>query len=193
MNNPIFIFSLDSTIECLFDYYFFINYNFHKSTSEFCFFFFFLRVECGRVLKPKSRRNLTIRQRQHPRKRQWKIDLATFQTISRLSKAAMLLKRREFRSELKRGYRARVQTGMVEFIVLPFPFSICRSCAGTEKKCTKKRATRAELLFCPLNLLFLWRCFCRRRRSCPFHKRSLTFLTCYLECFYKKRENRNPG
>ena len=105
-------------------------------------------------LKPKSRRNLTIRQRPRPWTRQWKIDLASFQTISRLSKVAMLLKRREFRSELKRGYRARVQTGMVEFIVLPFPFSNYRSCAGTEKKCTKKRATRAELLFCSLNLLF---------------------------------------
>ena len=138
-------------------------------------------------LKPKSRRNFMIRQRRRPWKRQWKMDLATFETISPLSKVAMLLKRREFRPELKRGYRARVQTGMVEFIVLPFPFSICRNCAGTEKKCTKKRATRAELLFCPLNLLFLWRCFYRPRRSCPFRKRSLPFLTCYLECFYLKK------
>ena len=43
MNNPIFIFSLDSIIECWFDYYFFKNYTFHKSTSEFCFFFFFCK------------------------------------------------------------------------------------------------------------------------------------------------------
>ena len=33
---------------------------------------------------------------------------------------------------------------------------ICRlvSCAGTEKKCTKRRDARTELLFCSLNLLF---------------------------------------
>ena len=41
MNNPIFVFSLDSIIECRFDYCFLKNYTFHKSTSEFCFFFFF--------------------------------------------------------------------------------------------------------------------------------------------------------
>ena len=50
--------------------------------------------------------------------------------------------------------RARVQTEIVEFIALPFLFSISRrSCAGTAKKCTKKRDARAELLFCSLNLL----------------------------------------
>ena len=41
MNNPIFVFSLDSIIECRFDYCFLKNYTFHKSTPEFCFFFFF--------------------------------------------------------------------------------------------------------------------------------------------------------
>ena len=67
-------------------------------------------------LKPKSRRNLTIQQRRRPWKRQWKIDLATFQTILRLSKV------REFRSEPKRGYRARVQTGKTYY--LPYCNSI---------------------------------------------------------------------
>ena len=62
---------------------------------------------------------------------------------------------REFTLELKRGNRARVQTEMVEFIALPFPFSnkikiwsFHVSCVGTVKKCTKKRDARAELLFC---------------------------------------------
>ena len=41
MNNPIFVFSLDSIIECWFDYCFLKNYTFHKLTSEFCFFLFF--------------------------------------------------------------------------------------------------------------------------------------------------------
>ena len=36
---------------------------------------------------------------------------------------AQLLKRREFILETKRGNRARVQTKMVESIVLPFPYS----------------------------------------------------------------------
>ena len=34
-----------------------------------------------------------------------------------------MLKRREFMLELKRGDRPRVQTEMLEFIALPFPFS----------------------------------------------------------------------
>ena len=58
--------------------------------------------------------------------------------------------------ELKRGSRTRVQIEMVEFIVLPFPYSkkktynlvISRGSAGTAKECTKKRDARAELLFC---------------------------------------------
>ena len=56
--------------------------------------------------------------------------------------------------EPKRGYRARVQTEMVEFIALPFPssktlkFGHCRSRAGTIKKCTKERDARAKSLFC---------------------------------------------
>ena len=45
MNNPIFIFSLDSIIECWLDCCFLKTYTFHKSTSEFCFFFYFLRVD----------------------------------------------------------------------------------------------------------------------------------------------------
>ena len=40
MNNPIFIFSVNLKIKCWFDYY-----TFHKSTSEFCFFFFFSKSQ----------------------------------------------------------------------------------------------------------------------------------------------------
>ena len=65
--------------------------------------------------------------------------------------------------ELKRGDRLRVQTEIVEFIALPFPFSgklkiwslhvpVSSSCAETAKKFTKKRNARAELLNCSLNL-----------------------------------------
>ena len=48
-------------------------------------------------------RDLTIRQRRRPWKSHWKIDLASFQTISRFSQVALSLKRKEFRLELKRG------------------------------------------------------------------------------------------
>ena len=93
--------------------------------------------------------------------------------FSRLSQFALLLKRREFWLELKRGNRIRIKTEMVEFIALPFPFPsklkiwsfyvVVR--AGTAPKCTKQRDARAELLFCSLNLLLFWRSPCRRRRS----------------------------
>ena len=39
-----------------------------------------------------------------------------------MSQFALLLKRREFWLELKRGDRDRIQTKMVEFIALPFSF-----------------------------------------------------------------------
>ena len=68
-------------------------------------------------------RDLTIRQRRRPWKDQWKIDSASFQTISRFSEVVLLLKRRGFRLELKRGGSAQVQTEMVECIALPFSSS----------------------------------------------------------------------
>ena len=46
-----------------------------------------------------------------------------FQTISRLSQVAQLIKRREFMLELKKRGRPRVQKGMVQFIALPVPSS----------------------------------------------------------------------
>ena len=66
-------------------------------------------------------RDLTIRQRRRPWKGHWKIDSASFQTISRFSEVVLLW--RGFRLELKRGGSARVQTEMVEFIALPFSSS----------------------------------------------------------------------
>ena len=61
-------------------------------------------------------RELTIRQRQRPWKRRWGIVFAFFSTFSLLSQFALLLIRREFWLELKRGDHARDQTEMVEFI-----------------------------------------------------------------------------
>ena len=73
---------------------------------------------------------------------------------------------------------------MVEFIVLPFPFPrklkiwsfhVVTSCAGTAKKCTKKRDSRAELLFGSLNLLLVSRSSCRR--LCSFVRSLLATTT----------------
>jgi len=118
-------------------------------------------------------RDLTIRQRQRQWKRRWKIDFASFHFSSWLFQGAQLLKRREFSLQLKRRESARVLTEMVEFIALPFPFPSKLKIwslhvvvvQGLQRKCTKKRDARAELLFCSLNLLLIWRCRCRRRRS----------------------------
>ena len=83
--------------------------------------------------------------------------------FSRLFLGAELLKRRDLGLELKRSYRALVQTDILEFIALPFPFSsklkiwsfhVIVVHTGRAKKCSKKCDARAELLFCLLNLLF---------------------------------------
>ena len=50
------------------------------------------------------------------------------------------------------------------FSYTPFHVTSRCSCAGTAKKCTKKRDARGELLFCSLNLLLFWRSACCRRR-----------------------------
>ena len=65
-------------------------------------------------------RELTVRQRRHPWKRPWKIDSASFQTISRSSKSPSYLKEG---SLCWSWSRASVQTQRVEFIALPFPSS----------------------------------------------------------------------
>ena len=63
MNNPIFIFSLDSINECWFDYCFLKNYTFHKLTSEFCFFlFFFWESSAGEFWSSNPNKLLHVRQ-----------------------------------------------------------------------------------------------------------------------------------
>ena len=52
-----------------------------------------------------------------------KIDFASFQTVSRLSTVAQILKRREYMLDVKKGGRVRIRAGMVEFIALSFPVS----------------------------------------------------------------------
>ena len=62
MNNPIFIFSLDSIIECWFDYCFLKNYTFHKLTSEFCFFLiFFWESSAGEFWSSNPNKLLHVR------------------------------------------------------------------------------------------------------------------------------------
>ena len=93
-----------------------------------------------------------IRQQRRPRTRRRKIYSASFQTISRLSQVALLLKRREFRLKLKRGDRARVQTEMVEFIAMQFPKEnlgilpcYVKVAHGRQNEITKKLEAHTEL------------------------------------------------
>ena len=67
---------------------------------------------------------------------------------------------REFK--IPRRRRPRKRHSKSEFALFQTPR---RSRAVTAKKCTKKRGTRAELLFCLFNLLLFWRSRCRRRRG----------------------------
>ena len=81
--------------------------------------------------------------------------------FSRLFQGAQLLKRREFGLELKKRHRARVQTQMVEFIALPFPFPNILKIWSFHGVVVQRLLTnvqksviaRAELLFRSLNKL----------------------------------------
>ena len=76
------------------------------------------------TVKHHTFKDLTIRQRRRPWKRPWKIDFASFLFyFAIIPSCPVTLKRREFRLEMKRGERDQVQTEMIEFIGLPFPFS----------------------------------------------------------------------
>ena len=81
---------------------------------------------------------------------------------------ALLLKRREFWLELKRGDRALVLTEMVEFIALPFPFSRkLKICHFTSKLSTDSKnawCTFRVVVF-SLNPLLFWRSPFRCHRS----------------------------
>ena len=113
-------------------------------------------------------RELTIRQRRRPWQRRWKIAPASFQTISRLSQVAQLLKRREVMLELKREF----QKEMVEFIALPFPSSkklkiwSFHVVVAQERQRSVQKSVMHVQSCCFANLiLLLWSCRCRRRRS----------------------------
>ena len=115
-------------------------------------------------------RDPRIRQRRRQGKRRWKIDFASISTFSPLYQVTQLLDRREVRLELKRGDLVRFQRDKITFITLPFPFSSqlkIWSChvvvvQGRQRNKQKKHDARAELLFCPLNLLLFWRFRCQK-------------------------------
>ena len=108
----------------------------------------------------RNTRDLTDRQLRRPGQCRWKIDFASFHFLSRLSLRAQLIERRDFGLEIKRRNHTRVQTGMVEFTALPFPFPSkpkighsSRCCAGTVKKCTKKAWYTRRVVVLLINLL----------------------------------------
>ena len=74
--------------------------------------------------------------------------------------------------ELKRGERARIQTEMVEFKALPFPFSSKIKiwsfhvvAVQVQQRNVQKSLMYVQSCCFALNLLLFWRSFCRRRRS----------------------------
>ena len=66
---------------------------------------------------------VTIQQQWCQWKCHWKIDFVTFETFLPLCQVTQLLESWEVRLELKREDRIWVRSQMVEFVVLPFPFS----------------------------------------------------------------------
>ena len=113
-------------------------------------------------------RYLTIQQQRRPLRCRWKIHFLSFHTILRLSQVTLLLKRREFRLELKRGDRAQVQTEMVEFIALQFLFSSKLKIWSFHVPVVQRRQRNLQksvMFSCFLNLLLFWRSRCRHRRS----------------------------
>ena len=106
----------------------------------------------------------------------WKMDSASFQTISRFSEVVLLLKRRGFRLELKRGGSARVQIEMVEFIALPFSSSKKLKIWSFHVVVEHRRQRNVQksvmhVQSCCFTFIAFWRCGCdcgcgcRRRRS----------------------------
>ena len=134
--------------------------------------------------------DLTIRQRRRPWNLRRKIDSASFQTISRLSRADQLLKRREIMLELKRGGRVLVQTEIVEFIVLPFPSSKKLKNWSFHVEVAQRRQRNLQKAWCTCRVVVLltkpiafWCCRCRRLRS---FVRSLVTICDYIDqCLWR--------
>ena len=153
-----------------------------------------LKKSCS-CSRPRLRRDLTIRQRRRPWKRRWKIDFAFVLTFSRLSKVALLLKRGEFRLDLKTGDCSRVQTEIVKYIAFPFPFSsklniwsfhvvVVQGQQGNVQKSVMH--VQSCFFFCLLNLLLFWSSPCRRRRCFVMSQESKDRALVKVEKFYKR-------
>ena len=118
-------------------------------------------------------RDLMIRQRRRSWQRLWKIDSASFQTISRLSQVARLLKRRDYMLELKRRgglarpsserdvriYRLAVPVLKKNLKFGHFTSTSCRD----GKEMYKKAWCKVVVLL--TNPITFWSCRCRRQPS----------------------------
>ena len=103
---------------------------------------------------PLSGTLVAIRQR----RRMWKRRVASFHFLSRLSQGAQLFKRRDFGLELKRWARARVQTDMVEFITLPFPFPCKYSPTSFKRPPSIKRPLSKVPIYLSVNCSIWYLC-----------------------------------
>ena len=118
--------------------------------------------DCIRSLR--GNRLFKIPRRRRPRKRRLKSEFAFFQSPSRILQLIYFVKlqgnpfwaeflRTILSSERERKFSRRFLTSSIKGEIRHFP--VYREV--TAKKCTKKLDARAELLFCPFNLLLFWR------------------------------------
>ena len=118
--------------------------------------------DCIRSLR--GNRLFKIPRRRRPRKRRLKSEFACFQSPSRILQLIYFVKlqgnpfwaeflRTILSSERERKFSRRFLTSSIKGEIRHFP--VYREV--TVKKCTKKLDARAELLFCPFNLLLFWR------------------------------------
>ena len=117
-------------------------------------------------------REFKIPRRLRPRKSRLKSEFAFFQSLLRLFQFAYFVKCKwtisgaEFFPIIcKFRKRKKISSSLLLFLHKTWnyfligifkSYSCSRACSDS-KECTKKRAVRAELLFCPFNLLPFWR------------------------------------
>ena len=145
-------------------------------------------------------REFKIPRRLRPRKCCLKSEFAFFQSLLRLFQFPYFVKCKRTTSGgeflpiiCKFRKRKKLSSSLLLFLyktwnyILIAIFKSCScSCACSDgKECTKKRAVRAELLFCPFNLLLFW--WSRYGRNCSILN-SLLFYSVFQTCKEKVKQ-----
>ena len=145
-------------------------------------------------------REFKIPRRLRPRKSRLKSEFAFFQSLLRLFQFAYFVKCKRtisgaefFPIICKFRKRKKISSSLLLFLHKTWnyfligifkSYSCSRACSDS-KECTKKRAVRAELLFCPFNLLLFW--WSRYGRNCSILN-SLLFYSVFQTCKEKVKQ-----